>query len=240
MIYRQRREVLENDDLSEIIDDMLVDLAAKVAVDFAHERQASEDWDWAGLSERMQDTFHFPFALAGEQRIGLNADSLRDLLNEQVRVAYQIRVEKNSVAGQRHLERIILLQMVDNHWKEHLLSMDHLKEGIGLRGYGQKNPLIEYKREGFQMFMNTMETVKQQTVSALMRVELVQEGDAQRLEEERRRKREEELRLSRLLAPGLEPEPQQPAKREGDKIGRNADCPCGSGKKYKRCCGKLS
>ncbi|MBC8208513.1 MAG: SEC-C domain-containing protein, partial [Desulfobulbaceae bacterium] len=166
-------------------------------------------------------------------------DSLCVLLDEQVKAAYQARVELNSPAGQRHLERIILLQMVDNHWKDHLLSMDHLKEGIGLRGYGQKNPLIEYKREGFQLFMNTMETVKQQTVSALMRVEIVQEGDAERLEEERRKKREEELRLSRLSAPGVVAEAPQPEKREGSKIGRNADCPCGSGKKYKKCCGKL-
>ena len=239
VIYRQRREVLENNDLSEVVAGMMADLSDNVAAEVFQDRVASEDWDWSGLSARMQETFHFQFELPEEQRAGQTLDSLCVLLDEQVKAAYQARVELNSPAGQRHLERIILLQMVDNHWKDHLLSMDHLKEGIGLRGYGQKNPLIEYKREGFQLFMNTMETVKQQTVSALMRVEIVQEGDAERLEEERRKKREEELRLSRLSAPGVVAEAPQPEKREGSKIGRNADCPCGSGKKYKKCCGKL-
>lgn len=116
--------------------------------------------------------------------------------------------------------------------------MDYLKEGIGLRGYGQKNPLNEYKREGFEMFGVMVETVKTQIVSSLMRVRVVREDDVERLEEERRRRHEQEqMRMNRASAKE-ETTPAQPVRRDGDKIGRNALCPCGSGKKYKKCCGK--
>ena len=115
--------------------------------------------------------------------------------------------------------------------------MDHLKEGIGLRGYGQKNPLNEYKREAFNLFGSLIETVKQQTVSNLMRVRVMREDEVERLEEERRRRQEEQQRRSQLGGDN-ENQSAQPVRREGEKIGRNAPCPCGSGKKYKRCCGK--
>ena len=128
--------------------------------------------------------------------------------------------------------------MVDNHWKDHLLSMDHLKEGIGLRGYGQKNPLNEYKREGFQLFTTVIHTVKVQTVANLMRVRVIDPAEVERLEEERRRRHEQEMLLNRRPAEE-EAGHHQPVRREGDKIGRNADCPCGSGKKYKKCCGRF-
>ncbi len=135
---------------------------------------------------------------------------------------------------------MILLQMVDNHWKEHLLNMDHLKEGIGLRGYGQKNPLDEYKKEGFNLFLSMIETVKEQTVSTLMRVQIVQDDEVARLEEEQRRKREKELEMAKAAGAGSQNETPKTVRRQEEKVGRNAPCPCGSGKKYKKCCGKLS
>ncbi len=115
----------------------------------------------------------------------------------------------------------------------------HLKEGIGLRGYGQKNPLNEYKKEAFDLFMNMIETVKLQTIKTLMHVRLVKEEEVERMEEERRQRQEQEMQLNKG-ASGEEANPREPIKREGDKIGRNAPCPCGSGKKYKKCCGKLT
>ena len=133
----------------------------------------------------------------------------------------------------RQIERYLLLQMVDTHWKEHLLNMDHLKEGIGLRGYGQKNPLNEYKREGYNMFLAMIDTVKRQTVSTLMRVQLAREEDVSEMEQQRRKR--QEMRLSR--GPEAEEQQHRPVTRDADKVGRNAPCPCGSGKKYKRCCG---
>jgi preprotein translocase subunit SecA len=136
----------------------------------------------------------------------------------------------------RHLEKLVLLQIIDQHWKEHLLNMDHLKEGISLRGYGQKNPLNEYKREGFGMFMDLMDTIKQQTVRQLFLIRLVEEDEIERLaRQQRERKQEMELRHGEAAAAE-----RKPVKREGDKIGRNSPCPCGSGKKYKKCCGQAS
>jgi len=141
----------------------------------------------------------------------------------------------------RHLERMILLQVVDTLWKEHLLNMDHLKEGIGLRGYGQKNPLDEYKKEGFEMFNGMIGAVREQTVSNLMHVRIVQEDEVARLEEEQRRRREAELEIMRAFgADGSGGGNSQPVQREEEKISRNAPCPCGSGKKYKKCCGRLN
>jgi preprotein translocase subunit SecA len=129
--------------------------------------------------------------------------------------------------------------MVDTHWKDHLLSMDHLKQGIGLRGYGQKKPLDEYKKEGFNLFIRMIDNVKQQTVSTLMRVRVVQEDDVDRLEAERRERLEQERAQATLNkgAAGEDAAVAKPERREGEKIGRNAPCPCGSGKKFKKCCG---
>ncbi|MCD6390129.1 MAG: SEC-C domain-containing protein, partial [Desulfobulbaceae bacterium] len=134
---------------------------------------------------------------------------------------------------------VILLQIVDTHWKDHLLGMDHLKEGIGLRGYGQKNPLQEYKKEGFEMFMAMIHRMKEQTVSTLLRIQVARQEEVERLEEQQRQRRREEqdMLMSRSDQAGEERK-SEPVKRTGKKIGRNAPCPCGSGKKYKRCCGR--
>ena len=240
VIYRQRREVLENDDVAGVIQDMVAELVDEVVADFAQERVDSENWDWPGLGERVAELFNFPLDWPEDGRGDLKADDLRKRLAEMVQQAYRLQEERNGAETQRQLEKLILLQMVDTHWKEHLLSMDHLKEGIGLRGYGQKNPLNEYKREAFQLFTGVINTIKSQTVSHLMRVRVIDPEEVERLEEERRRKQaeEQERLLSRHLAE-TDQGGQQPVRRDGDKIGRNADCPCGSGKKYKKCCGRF-
>jgi len=155
-----------------------------------------------------------------------------------VKSKYKKQDEVNGAEKQRQLEKLILLQIVDTHWKDHLLSMDHLKEGIGLRGYGQKNPLNEYKREGFELFGSMIETVKMQTISSLMRVKVVQEDDVERLEQERRRRKELEQQRQSISSGSDAEGAAQPVRRDGEKIGRNAPCPCGSGKKYKKCCGR--
>ncbi|MBU4394042.1 MAG: preprotein translocase subunit SecA, partial [Proteobacteria bacterium] len=238
VIYRQRREVLAGEDLVEVVKNMISDLLETVVEDFSQERRASEDWDWKDFDVRMLETFNIQPEWSEADRTGMDKDSFREKLRELIFNAYAAQEQRNSVPVQRHLERVVLLQMVDNLWKDHLLSMDHLKQGIGLRGYGQKNPLNEYKREGFDLFMRMIEMVKEQTVSTLMRVHVVQEDEVERLEEEHRRRQAQEIQLN-MGAAGVkeaEPAPQKPVKREIDKIGRNADCPCGSGKKYKKCC----
>ena len=240
VIYRQRREVLENDDVAGVIQDMVAELVDEVVADIAQERVDSEGWDWQGLGDRVAELFNFPMDWPEDERSDLKADDLRERLAEMVQQAYRLQEERNGAETQRQLEKLLLLQMVDTHWKEHLLSMDHLKEGIGLRGYGQKNPLNEYKREAFQLFTGVINTIKSQTVSHLMRVRVIDPEEVERLEEERRRKQaeEQERLLSRHLAE-TDQGGQQPVRRDGDKIGRNADCPCGSGKKYKKCCGRF-
>lgn len=238
VIYQQRRDVLEKEDLSQVVQDMIEDLVEDVTGEFFQDRLDSAEWDWQGFKTRMGELFHHVPEWPEDELVGLKLDSFKEKTLGFVKKAYETQDEINGSATQRQLEKLILLQIVDSHWKDHLLSMDYLKEGIGLRGYGQKNPLNEYKREGFEMFGEMVETVKSQVVSSLMRVRVVREDDVERLEAERRRRHEQEqLRLNRVAA-GEETQLVQPVRRDGDKVGRNALCPCGSGKKYKKCCGK--
>ncbi len=234
VIYKQRRQVLSSDDIKSVIDDMLVDLTEGLAQEFFDGKLPSRDWDWDGLAERMAAVFGPELdAPPEDERQDLDLESLEDLLLSRIRVAYDKKEMNVSPETMRHLERVILLQIVDTRWKDHLLSMDHLKEGIGLRGYGQKNPLDEYKKEGFSAFMDMIEGVKQQTVSTLLHIQLAREDEVAELEEKQRRKRELELEQSAKSG-----EVKKPVQRKGKKTGRNAPCPCGSGKKYKKCCGK--
>jgi preprotein translocase subunit SecA len=241
VIYRQRREVLSGEDLAEVIKDMIADQVEVVVDEFSNSRLASEDWDWDGFDEQMLELFHINPEWTDADREGMDGESFREKIRALVTAQYAEQEAHNGADTQRHLERVILLQMVDTHWKDHLLSMDHLKQGIGLRGYGQKNPLDEYKKEGYNLFLRMIETVKQQTVTTLMRVKVVQEDDVERLEAERRERLEQEraqAKLNKGAAGEAAPAAAKPEKRDGDKIGRNAPCPCGSGKKYKKCCGQ--
>ncbi len=239
VIYQQRRDVLAGEEVTQVIEDMIDDLVDLVTDEFFQERVESAEWDWEGFKTRMGELFHNVPAWPETELQDLKRDSFREKIHQFVKQAYRNQEESNGPEAQRQIERLILLQIVDSHWKDHLLSMDHLKEGIGLRGYGQKNPLNEYKREGFDLFGAMVERVKLQTVSNLMRVRVVNQEEVARLEEEQRRRREEEqLRMNRLSGGEGAPQQAQPVRRDGDKIGRNALCPCGSGKKYKRCCGK--
>ncbi|MBU1138943.1 MAG: preprotein translocase subunit SecA, partial [Proteobacteria bacterium] len=239
VIYRQRRELLSGEDIAPVIKDMTNDLVDRVVNEFTSDRLASEDWDWQGFDERMMEFFQITLDWKDEDRSGMDRKGFQEKIDALVKEHYNAQEAHNGTEVQRHIERVILLQTLDTHWKDHLLSMDHLKQGIGLRGYGQKNPLDEYKKEGYNLFLHMVETVKQQTVSTLMRVRIVHEDDVARLEEEKRRKR---LELEKLImnkgAAGEDAIAAKPDKRDGDKVGRNSSCPCGSGKKFKKCCGK--
>ena len=236
IIYQQRRQVLEDDDVVGVVQDMIADTVDTVVAEFYQERVDSAEWDWDGYQERMTELFNINYVVEEDARQDLKEDDFYNLTKDAVDEAYKAQEERNGEENQRQIEKILLLQIVDSSWKDHLLSMDHLKEGIGLRGYGQKNPLNEYKREGFELFHRLMDSVKAQIVTSLMRVRIMQEDDVERLEEERRRKKEQEMAMNRASS-NVEAEVTT-VKRDGDKIGRNAPCPCGSGKKYKRCCGK--
>ena len=238
VIYRQRREVLEGENVRPIVDDMIGDLVARVVDEYGSDRHASQDWNWEGIGERMLELFNVRLAWDEAARSDLNRDRLTEKLFALVQEAYREQDERNGAEQMRQLERIILLQVVDTHWKEHLLNMDHLKEGIGLRGYGQKNPLNEFKREGFNLFLAMIETVKEQIIGTLLRVQVVRNDEVARMEEEQRQKRLE-MEMNRGAAGVDENGVRKPVKRADDKVGRNAPCPCGSGLKYKKCCGSL-
>ncbi len=235
VIYKQRRQVLSSDNVKDIILDMIHDLVEDVSLNSCQDKLPSEDWDWHHISEQVMATFGLHLDWDDKAKTGLSSDAFEDQLLTMVKSAYEAKEEELGEDHMRYLERIVLLQMVDNHWKDHLLGMDHLRQGIGLRGYGQKNPLDEYKREGFNMFNSMIETVKLQTVSTLLRIQLASESAMEEMEARQRAKHEEQLALSRAEGPSDTPLAGQ---RQADKVGRNVPCPCGSGKKYKRCCGK--
>jgi len=238
VIYQQRREALDSDNLKPLIEEILGEEMESIAAEFVEQKVLSSDWDWQGITERLQDIIGSAPEFDESAKQDLDHDSLVDKLLQIAHQAYEKQEEQIGIEGMRYLERVIFLQMVDTYWKEHLLNMDHLKEGIGLRGYGQKNPLNEYKREGFEMFANMIETVKQKTLSTLFKIKIASEEDVDRDAMEKRKRQQSEMRLSRGGAEGTG-EAQKPVKREGVKIGRNNPCPCGSGKKYKKCCGRL-
>jgi preprotein translocase subunit SecA len=169
------------------------------------------------------------------EKESLTVDSLLELATERVARAYEDKEARFSEPMLRQLEKIIMLQTIDTLWKDHLLNMDHLKEGIGLRGYGQKNPLQEYQKEGFALFEDMVHRIQEDVVQKLFTVEIARESTAS-LADLEGQKRAQQVMLSRG---GEAIEAEQPvAKRHNDKIGRNDPCPCGSGRKYKRCCGK--
>jgi preprotein translocase subunit SecA len=236
VIYRQRREVLSSEDIRHNIEDMIAELAEVITGEVIDPRLHSADWDFGALAERLQSNFGLEFKIGEEGKANLKPEQVTQMVLDLMTAAYAERERDNGPETMRHLERLVLLQVIDQHWKEHLLNMDHLKDGIGLRGYGQKNPLNEYKKEGFAMFGELMDNIKLQTVRQLFLIRLVQDDEVERLAREQREKKQEmELRHGEAAAAAAA---KEPVKREADKVGRNDPCPCGSGEKYKRCCGK--
>jgi preprotein translocase subunit SecA len=237
VIYQQRRELLESTNIKPLIEEITAEEMESVAAEFGESKMLPSDWDWKGINERLQKITGFAPEWGDADKQDLDAEKFADRLLQFARQAYAKQEETIGLEGMRYLERVIFLQMVDTYWKEHLLNMDHLKEGIGLRGYGQKNPLNEYKREGFEMFANMIEAMKQQVLTTLYRIQLSSDEDVDHEAMEKKKRQQAEMRLSRGGQESAKN--QQPLKREGEKIGRNDPCPCGSGKKYKKCCGRI-
>ena len=239
VIYSLRRRILERDEVADIIQDMLEELVADTCANVvAMAGPHVSEWDLGQINEMLEAELGIA-GLVGDQDLdGLKPEELAGKVMAEVRRLYEEREQVNGKENMRYLERIVLLQTIDTHWKEHLLAMDHLKEGIGLRGYGAQNPLNEYKKEGFDMFVGLMHTIKSQTISTLFRIQVVHEEELEALEEERRR-REQPMEFRHGGGEEEEERPRAPVRREGEKIGRNQPCPCGSGKKYKKCCGRV-
>lgn len=232
VIYGRRRELLKGADIKESVMDIIAESVDHLLGVYVDERMPPGEWDVKALRESLKDQFRISIDVPESFQAKDKIEDLRQSLLDQVMNAYQRKEEEVGAPLLRHIEKVLMLQTIDTLWKEHLLAMDHLKEGIGLRGYGQKDPKQEYKREGYQMFMDMMGRVYYDVIQKLFAVQIAREEDASYLEA-----REEQ---KMFLGRGGEGERQEkvPVKREGDKVGRNDPCPCGSGKKYKKCCGK--
>jgi preprotein translocase subunit SecA len=232
VIYRQRKEVLAGENVRETIDAILDEMVEDIVASFCPEKTPAAEWNWESLTTDFVNQFNFPPVLPEVEK-DLTQETLEESFKKQVTDRLAEREEAFTSPVLEHLMKVLLLQTIDAKWKDHLLSIDHLKEGIGMRAYAQKNPKEEYKREAYALFMDMMARIRQEVAQKLFRVQLAREEEVAEMEAEQRRER---LALARQGGP--KPAVQAPTKRDVDKVGRNEDCPCGSGKKYKKCCGQ--
>jgi preprotein translocase subunit SecA len=232
VIYSLRKDVLEGRGVDELVEDMIVEKVDGFIDQFTDPKAYSEDWDLQGLTESFLRQFSFRPKIKSED-LGqeafdsLKVDDLSELLMEQAKSAYE---EKKKLFGKEELaqlERFLILQILDDLWVAHLQDMDHMKEGIGLRAFGQRDPLKEYQKEGFALFQEIMDRIGGETLRMLFRLQLAKSAP------EEMPKKKQNLNLSH----GNEGGGPVTVRRKEKKVGRNDPCPCGSGKKYKKCCG---
>ncbi|EKE85325.1 preprotein translocase subunit SecA [Idiomarina xiamenensis] len=247
VVYQQRNELLDEGDISETIKAIREDVIEQVINDYVPPQSLEEMWNLEGLEDRLRADFAIDLPLREwmENDDAMHEEVLRERIQEQLDQAYQ---EKEQLVGAdvlRQFEKAIMLQSLDSHWKEHLAAMDHLRQGIHLRGYAQKNPKQEYKREAFELFSDMLEALKLDVVTILSKVRVRAEEDVEAVEEQRRQADSTPRSYQHDSASDINGEQQQTAQqagtvtREGPKVGRNDPCPCGSGKKYKHCHGKI-
>ncbi|MHC6646134.1 preprotein translocase subunit SecA [Alteromonas sp. HB246098] len=244
VIYEQRNELLDEGDISETIAAIREDVISSVVDEYIPPQSLEEMWDVSGLEERMRADFavDLPIKTWLENDDKLYEEKLRERILGEVVSAYK---QKEEVVGEqvlRQFEKAVMLQNLDSHWKEHLAAMDHLRQGIHLRGYAQKNPKQEYKRESFALFSQMLEALKVEVITILARVKVQAEEDVQKVEEQRRQADDVPKNFEHEEANATPEEASDKVRtqvREGAKVGRNDPCPCGSGKKYKQCHGKL-
>jgi len=239
-VYTMRRESLEGTDLKDEIRSMALDFASHIVNTHCPTQEHPENWNADGLRQELRRQFNLDIAQSNGgpplKPADLPREELTEAVNARIEKLYQAKEADIGPEAIRQLERIIRLQIIDAQWKDHLLAMDHLKEGIGLRGYGQKDPLVEYKRESFNMFEEMLDRVDSETLRYLFFVRAASDEVAeeeQRMQERRRR----QARNLRLQGGGDADSEKPKTVRRGQKVGRNQPCPCGSGKKYKKCHG---
>jgi len=252
VIYAQRNELMAAKEISDIITAIREDVVNNVITQYIPAKTMVEQWDIKGLEEHLHQEFNvqIPVQKMLDDDHNLQEASLRTRI---ISILEQNHKEKEHQITQevlQHFEKSVMLQVLDTSWKEHLAAMDYLRQGIHFRGYAQKDPKQEYKREAFEMFTSLLEHIKYEVIGILFKVQVRQEEDVQAIDEQMQAPRE--MRFEHAAAPALddfdeqqvsaekERIPEQPFVRTGSKVGRNEPCPCGSGKKYKLCHGKLS
>jgi preprotein translocase subunit SecA len=278
-VYGLRRQLLEGVDQKDLIlEDYVAGILSELLDQFAGVKVHPADWDIKGLKDAIFTRFGVDILAEEVKPETLNRQELGDAIFDKLKGRYDAKEKMIGPDAMRYHERMIMLSVLDQQWKDHLLNMDHLKEGIGLRGYGQKDPLVEYKRESFDMFEAMMQRFQEDTVRYLYLMQIIggvsqaggppdqdqggpagvpvvrsgggTDGNGKRpprtvatsmddLEEAFQRRKRRELEQARMAGAG-DRQPVQRVVRSGAKIGRNDPCPCGSGKKYKKCCGANS
>ncbi len=253
VIYNQRDELLGESDISDTITAIRHDVVMEAIDSHVPPMSVEEQWDIPGLEKHLEAEFaiNLPLSRWLEEDNKLHEEALREKILAEIQTAYD---EKSANVGpdMRKIEKQIMLQVLDTLWKEHLATMDHLRQGIHLRAYAQKNPKQEYKRESFELFQNLLTGLKTEVIRFLSHVQIQRQDEAEAIEQQRREAAERErlafehaqasamqTETAEAQAEGGEAAQQQPFTRQQPKVGRNEPCPCGSGKKYKQCCGKL-
>lgn len=227
-IYSYRKEVLAGENLKEKVFEMIEDLLDEIISIYCPEEGYSEEWDLQGLRDALSRQFSLGFDPSRVSE-GMDRVSFKEDILKNIQTNYAKRETELGDPLMRHLEKIVMLQAIDTQWKDHLLAMDHLKEGIGLRGYGQKDPLVEYKKEGFDIFVDMGERIKAEVVDRLFKIQIAKEES---LPDRFTLREIPKIQINRGDGEGA----SKPVTK-GKKVGRNEPCPCGSGKKYKKCHG---
>jgi preprotein translocase subunit SecA len=234
VIYSQRREILAGQEIRESFLEMMDETIEEIAYAYAIEKTQASEWDWQGIGEMVFKCFNMHLDLPQETLERLNPANFQETLKEQAHAMFAARLTEMGDELIDHLIKVMMLQAIDNHWKDHLLNIDHLKEGIGLRGYGQKDPKQEYKKEAYNLFMELIVRIREEVVERIFWVRV--ENPEEEIEELEVEQQQSTQKLVFNLS-SAEERVQEPV-RSSKVAGRNAPCPCGSGKKYKKCCGK--
>ncbi len=251
VVYGLRREILLGDDISEMIREDIEAVLDRMIDDHVDPQKANDFWDLDGLAHEFQVTFLAPLPVAKEEWLEIGYAELEERLREAALRHYDAKVERIGPEVARQLERYVKMQVIDEHWKDHLNQLVMLRSGIGLRSYGQRDPLVEYKAESFNMFQDLMARIERDTVQLFFRAELVQRPEPAPPSPEQLEAKHDQMDYlgagqvaatgtddARPASSGQQPAARRPVTRSQPKVGRNDPCPCGSGKKYKHCCGR--
>ncbi|CDU06346.1 Protein translocase subunit secA [Vibrio coralliirubri] len=250
VVYELRDELMSSDDISEMIEHNREDVLASVIDEYIAPQSLEDMWDIAGLQDRLKNDFDLDFDIQGwlDEDDKLYEEALRERILAMAVDSYKQKEEVVGAQVLRNFEKSVMLQTLDGLWKEHLAAMDHLRQGIHLRGYAQKNPKQEYKRESFELFEGLLDVLKTDVVTILSKVRVQQQEEVEKMEAQRQAQAEEAARRAQaqhataenqLADDEAEAASPQTVVRDERKVGRNEPCPCGSGKKYKQCHGKI-
>ncbi|MFM1978347.1 MAG: preprotein translocase subunit, ATPase [Pseudomonadota bacterium] len=242
VIYEQRNELLEATDVGETIAAMRRDVIDDTIATFIPPGSVEEQWEVASLEKALQGeiNLHLPLQKMLEESPDLHEESLSDRIHAAANEAYLAKEQLATADVMRQFERAVMLQSLDNHWREHLAALDHLRQGIHLRSYAQKNPKQEYKREAFELFAGLLDTIKREVTQVTMQIQVKNEADVEAVEKPAELENVKYQHTDYDEALANQEQDVEPFEREGVKVGRNDPCPCGSGQKYKQCHGKLS